>query len=406
MLKLGIGAITRWGSPSVWADAEVVPYAAKVTVWGRWFVLLAGSFLLAYRPSSWYPEDIEHLFPHVSALLLNGIVHYRLLTNRPVTWRWMLALSAMDLVLITANVATAGRFHGFIFLAYYPALGAFAVVFPSFGLGLAWATVAAVAYSVVSLSVGSGLDFDGGDEKALLARVVMMYAMVLGIGLIIRFERIRRQAALERERQLQRERIELSQEIHDTTAQTAYMIGLGIHRARGLADESNEELVAALDATYELSMSAMWELRRPIDMGHIFEGRELGRVLQSHCASFGRITGVPSEMSQSGTEPPLSTETRTRLFSIAHNVLTNAFLHARPGRVEVRLDFETGRIRLSVSDDGVGLPGDYAGRGRGFSGMRMDAERLGGILTAKSGEGEGGTTVTCVVPHEPDEGGG
>ena len=163
------------------------------------------------------------------------------------------------MALITANVAIAGRFHGFIFLAYYPALGAFALVFPLVGLGLAWATTAAVAYSVVSLSVGAGPDFDGGDEKALVARLVMMYAMVLGIGLITRFERIRRQAAVERERQRQRERIELSQEVHNTTAQTAYMIGMGIHRARALVDESNEELVSALDATSAQSRSAMWD---------------------------------------------------------------------------------------------------------------------------------------------------
>ena len=54
------------------------------------------------------------------------------------------------------------------------------------------------------------------------------------------------------------------------------MIGMGIHRARELADESNEELIAALDATYALSKEAMWELRHPIDAGRIFEDRELG----------------------------------------------------------------------------------------------------------------------------------
>ena len=78
---------------------------------------------------------------------------------------------------------------------------------------------------------------------------------------------------MERERQLQRERIELSQVIHDTTAQTIYMVGLGIDRARGLADDSNKEQSAALDATSTLLRSAMWELRRPIDAGQIFEGR-------------------------------------------------------------------------------------------------------------------------------------
>ena len=181
------------------------------------------------------------------------------------------------------------------------------------------------------------------------------------------------------------------------------MISLGIRRARRLAGESNQELNAALDATSTLLKSAMWELRRPIDEGHIFERRELQRVLWSHCSTFEKITGVPVRMSQSGTEPPLDLETRSRLFSIAHNALTNAFLHALPGRVDVRLDFESGSIRLSVSDDGVGLPDDYADRGHGFDGMRADAERMGGMLIVESGGGK--TTITCVVPHTSYGGG-
>ena len=144
-------------------------------------------------------------------------------------------------------------------------------------------------------------------------------------------------------------------------AQTAYLISLGIHRARELAGTSNEELVAALDATAALSRSAMWELRRPIDAGHIFEGTELGRVLWSHCATFEKITAVPARMSQSGTERPLATEVRARLFSIAHNALTNAFVHARPGRVEVKLDFEADAYmtRMGVAERvGQGVEGD------------------------------------------------
>ena len=143
----------------------------------------------------------------------------------------------------------------------------------------------------------------------------------------------------------------------------------------------------------------MWELRRPIDEGQLFEGRELGRVLWSHTETFERLSSVPTEMLQSGAEPPLAVETRARLFSIAHNALTNAFLHARASRVEVRLDFGTDKIRLSVSDDGVGLPDDYAERGRGFRGMRADAERLGGRLMVETGGPNGGTNVTCEMPY-------
>ncbi len=399
-------AIEKWVTPGTLTDPDVVLHAARISVWGRWFVWLVGVFLLAYRPGFWYPDDIGFLSIPVLLGIFNGLVHHRLLTNRPVTWRWMLFLSATEIALITAGIVIGGGFRSFIFLAYYPSLAVFAVVFSSHSLSLAWTTAVAVAYAAVCVRVGSGLDLDAGNEKVLIARLAMMYTIVLGISLIIRFERIRWQTSVARERGLRRERIELSQTIHDTTAQTAYMVDLGIHRARELAGESNEALVAALDATSALTRSAMWEVRGPIDAGHILEGRELGRVLWSHCATFEKITGVPAEMSQSGTEPPLTTETRTRLFSIAHNALTNAFLHARPGRVEVRLGFEADQIRLSVSDDGVGLPDGYAERGRGFSGMRSDAEQVGGVLSVESGEGAGGTTISCVVPHVADQRGG
>ena len=385
------------------ADADVVVYAAKVTVWGRWFVWLFGAVILAYRPGLWFPEDVEYLLLNVILAAVNGAFHHRLLTNRPVTWRWMFGLSAMDIVLITANIAVSGRFDNYIFITYYPALGAFAVIFTSFRFNMAWVTATAVAHSVVSLAVGSGLDLAEGDERALAARVAGMYLIVVGINLIVRFERIRRQAAMVRERRAQQERIELSQAIHDTTAQTAYMIGLGIEGAMKLAGDSNPKLAERLSATASLAQSAMLELRKPIDMGRIFEGRDLARVLGAHTATFAKITSVPAEMAQSGREPQLSEEVRTGLFSIAHNALANAFLHAEAERVEVRLDFEEDHIRLSVSDDGVGLPGDYAERGRGFSGMETDAARVGGELIVESSGPEAGTRITCMVPLESVE---
>ena len=398
-----VGKMVKWFAL---ADDDVVLYAAKVTVWGRWFVWLFGAVVLAYRPGLWFPEDIEYLLLNVVLATVNGAFHYRLLTNRPVTWRWMFGLSAMDIALITANIAVSGRFDSYIFIAYYPALGAFAVIFTSFRLNMAWVTATAAAHSAVSLAVGAGLDLDAGDERALAARVAGMFLIVVGINLIVRFERIRRQAAMAMERQVQQERIEVSQAIHDTTAQTAYMIGLGIDGAMKLAGDSNPKLMERLAATAALARSAMWELRRPIDMGRIFEGRDLARVLGAHTATFAKIASIPAEMVQSGDEPPLATEVRTGLFSIAHNALANAFLHARASRVEVRLDFEADGIRLSVSDDGVGLPEDYAGRGRGFSGMEKEAERMGGKLIVESGGPGGGTTIACVVPRESPGTGG
>ncbi len=201
-----------------------------------------------------------------------------------------------------------------------------------------------------------------------------------------------------REGALQRERIELSQAIHDTAAQSAYMIGLGMDAAKQSAGDANRELAARLEATARLSKTAILDLRHPIDMGHIFDGRQLGLTLDSHVATFRSITSVSAELTQNvGWSLPLSTEARSLLFSIAHNALTNAFRHAAMSRVLVELDFAKDEIRLSVADDGVGLPDDYESRGHGFENMQAYAKRLGGRLIVDPRGSLGGASVTCVV---------
>ena len=251
----------------------------------------------------------------------------------------------------------------------------------------------------MSLTVGGGIDLEAGDEKPLVVRILVMYAVAATVNLVSRFERIRWRSAMERERELQRQRIEISQTIHDTTAQWAYMIGLGVESAMDLADESNDPLKEKLQQTAALSRSAMWELRHPIDGGQIFRGEALGEVLEVHAGTFTVITSVPAEFVQHGREPPLPTITKSLLFSIAHNALTNVLRHAQAGRVLIELDCTGELLRLSVSDDGIGLPADYEARGHGFRNMRADAERMGGSLEVESGDTECGTTVTCVVPY-------
>ena len=382
----------------LWLDPGEASYIANVTVWLRWLFWAGAVFELAYRPAFTYAKYLPFTLMHVPLVALNGYVHYRLLSRRRVTWRHLLVLSAMDIALITASVAVDGGFDNFLFLPYYPALAAFAAVFTSALLNLTWTTMTASTYVGVSLTVGSGMAFDGINEKMLFSRVLAMFGVVLVVNFITRFQRRRARAAMEREGELQRERIELSQAIHDTAAQTAFMIGLGIDAAKEVAGDSNEELTARLDATSRLSKTAVWQLRHPIDMGRIFEGSELGWTLDSHVATFRSITSVSAELTQKGLEPPLSVEVRSLLFSIAHNALANALRHAGASRVLVELAFGRDDLRLSVSDDGVGLPDDYEERGHGFENMRAYAGRLGGRLLVEARGSVGGASVTCVMP--------
>ena len=384
-------------------DPDGLRYVATISVRAHWLMVAVLLFELVYRPYLYFGVARYVPYPLLLLVLIGfiGYLHYRVLSNRPITWHWLVALYTLDVILISVAAALSDGFsHSFLHLFYYPALAGLAVLFTSFRLNMAWVTMASLVYVAISLTVGDGIDIEAGDEKALLARIAVMYAVVAAVNLATMFERIRWRQAVERERALHGERVELSQAIHDTAAQSAYMIGLSIDTAKAVAGDANPELTATLEATSRLSQSIIWELRHPINVGGIYEGKELSRALRSHATSYTNVTSVPVNMTHTGAEPPLSVEARSLLFSIAHNALTNAYRHAEANSVAIDLVFDEKDSRLSVSDDGVGLPDDYAERGNGFTNMSRAAARLGGRLVVEQRGAMGGATVTCVIPRE------
>ena len=401
--RLATGRFLQFLRGAGHTSPEELLHAARVLLWVRWFGLTAAFVEIHYRVDYGSLSHVLNTFYCLGFLAANGYVQWLIRRRGTVKPSWLFALSALDLAAISFSISLSGGFNSPYFPAYYFAVAVFAYVFTAPRLVLPWTTLVAVIYSVLSFVVEPGLDLAGKEEQHLFYRVVALYAVSAAVGIIAGLERESRRKGLERERELQRQRIEISQTIHDTTAQWAYMIGLGVEQATELADETQEELKAKLRLVAELSRSAMWELRHPIDGGRIFRGEELGEVLEAHAGTFTVITSVPAELVQHGREPPLSTIDRSLLFSIAHNALTNVIRHADASRVVIGLDCTGEELRLSVRDDGSGLPPNYEARGHGFRNMRADAERMGGCLEVKSDLG--GTTVTCVVPYQTLGGG-
>ena len=245
---------------------------ANVSVWVHWFIGVLCLVELVYRPHYGVGKYVAYALVFGLLMAFNAYIHYRLLKSKAVTWRWMLGLCIMDVAIVSVSVAMSNGFsHYFFHRFYYPSLAGFAVIFTSFRLNMAWVTLVCAVYVAISLSVGGGLDLEARDEKPLLVRIATMYAVVATVNLVSRFERTRWRRAVARER------VEFSRAVHDTTAQWACMIGLGVEGAMEVVGESNEELKAKLRLVAELSRSAMWELRHPIDGRQIFRGRRWAR---------------------------------------------------------------------------------------------------------------------------------
>jgi signal transduction histidine kinase len=81
-------------------------------------------------------------------------------------------------------------------------------------------------------------------------------------------------------------------------------------------------------------------------------------------------------------------------YFVVAEALTNAAKHARPSRVQVRVDQHDGTLRVEIDDDGVG---GAALHGNGLRGLKDRVEALGGALRLDSPPGHG-TRLQATLP--------
>jgi two-component system sensor histidine kinase UhpB len=86
------------------------------------------------------------------------------------------------------------------------------------------------------------------------------------------------------------------------------------------------------------------------------------------------------------------------IYRVAQEGLINALRHAQASRVDVVVDCDAQRIIATVTDDGVGLPTDWARPGHfGLRGMADRVQQLGGTFNIGSHEGRG-VRLTADIP--------
>ena len=98
----------------------------------------------------------------------------------------------------------------------------------------------------------------------------------------------------------------------------------------------------------------------------------------------------------------LSDEVKILLYRIVQEALTNIVKHARAKHIRVCLKMGGTRVRLEVSDDGVGFTPakQLSVKQVGLLAMKESVELLGGKITIKSAPGKGthiAVSCPCVV---------
>ncbi len=197
----------------------------------------------------------------------------------------------------------------------------------------------------------------------------------------------------------EREQRRIAQDLHDGLGQllvgTAYLTGTLRDKLAAQSLPEAQELGRILDVVYE-ALAQTRNLARGI---HPVESESNGLMvaLESLAKQTRKLFRVQCRFTCPRPVLIQNNTIATHLFHITQEAITNAIKHGQPSRITIHLNRTPDQIRLTIRDNGRGLPVRSRKKsGMGLRIMRHRAGIIGGSLTLQNITG-GGTAVNCII---------
>ncbi|MGD8455254.1 MAG: sensor histidine kinase [Anaerolineales bacterium] len=199
------------------------------------------------------------------------------------------------------------------------------------------------------------------------------------------------------------ERGRLSRELHDGVLQDMCAIARDLKALRQKTepedDKAFDDLIDHSGSTVNALRAICNDLRPPLLV------QDLASALKTLAEEMDTRSHAPIhiEVSTQKNELHLADDAALAFFRITQEALNNAIQHADASEIAVRLTEYPGMLRLTVTDDGQGIPGNlypatFVANGHyGIAGMRERAAMIGGKLEIQSSQGYG-TVVILELP--------
>ncbi|MFJ3040015.1 sensor histidine kinase [Streptomyces tendae] len=202
------------------------------------------------------------------------------------------------------------------------------------------------------------------------------------------------------------DRDRIARDLHDLVIQRLFATGMMLESAqrRSAVPEVRDGVGGAvdeLDVTIQEIRSAIFALQQPAEAPTGLRTRILREITMAAVP----LGFTPSHRFVGPVDTAVGDLTGKNLIAALRETLSNAFRHAHADRIEVVVDatatLPDGRpgVRLTVADDGVGVP--EGGRRSGLHNLERRAESVGGASRLGPGIGAdgGGTTVLWEAPY-------
>ena len=200
----------------------------------------------------------------------------------------------------------------------------------------------------------------------------------------------------------EKERANVSRELHDELGQTLTALKLEIAHIvpdllkQGIDHESIDRLqsmVGGIDAAQETVRRLATTLRPPA-LDHL----GLAAAIELEGAALARRTGIRCRITGNRKVSKLDPAQTTAVFRIVQEALTNVVRHASASAITISINATSRSTEVTVRDNGRGMSAEQIGdpTAVGLLGMRERAE-LGGARLSISSKAGKGTIVTVVA---------
>jgi signal transduction histidine kinase len=185
-----------------------------------------------------------------------------------------------------------------------------------------------------------------------------------------------------------KERNRLAREIHDSVGHYLTVVNVQIGAARTLLDQNRSRALEHLSKAQSLTQEGLAEVRHSVAAlrASPTESRPLPEALTALVDQW-RAAGLNANFRLAGTVRTLTPQTNLTLYRAGQEALTNVAKHANATRVNVHLDYGADRIRLTITDNGVGASESEGGFG--LLGIRERVQLLNGSVRVTTGAGKG-----------------
>jgi signal transduction histidine kinase len=237
-------------------------------------------------------------------------------------------------------------------------------------------------------------------------RIALVEAIARHAALALHKSRIYEQKRLEERRKaILEERNRLARDIHDNLAQGfgAILMQLQAAQREGTLPP---QAARNIDIAVDLARTHMVEARRSVGAlrPNVSDGENLAKSIK-RLAELGQKTGsIPIDVHVDEL-PRFGDGVEREVIGIAQEAITNAVRHSRAQRITIRASTVSSiGLRLSVADDGRGIPRERSSSGFGMTSMQERADRIGASLTIVTAPRSGTEVVIAWEPsHLPTQ---